>query len=252
MRLFGLIGHPLSHSFSGKYFAEKFEKEGILDCSYENFPIPDIDELKTVLSLPGLQGLNITIPYKEKIIPFLYFKSEIVKKINACNCIKIIDGKLYGFNTDVTGFETSLIRKLNPAIHRHALVLGTGGASNAVKFVLEKLKINYSVVSRKKAVGLLNYEKITPEIIQSNKLIINTTPLGMFPDINDAPPLPYEFLSPDHLLVDLIYNPEKTLFLKKGEEAGAQIQNGLEMLELQAEKSWKIWNSQHESLSGDF
>lgn len=252
MRLFGLIGYPLSHSFSKKYFTEKFEKECIIDCAYENFPIPDIDELKTVLALPGLQGFNVTIPFKEQIIPFLHYKSEIVKKINACNCIKILDGKLYGFNTDVFGFEKTLLKKSDPVIHRHALVLGTGGSSKAVKFVLGKLKISFTEVSRKPAAGCLSYEQVTKEVIQENQLIINTTPLGMFPNVIEAPSLPYNLLTPDHLLVDLIYNPEKTMFLKMGEDSGAQIQNGLEMLVLQAEKSWEIWNHHPEMLTGDF
>jgi shikimate dehydrogenase len=251
MRLFGLIGYPLSHSFSKKYFTEKFEKEGLKDCAYENFPIPNIVELKSILALPGLQGLNVTIPYKEQVIPFLYQSSKVVKKINACNCIKISDGELYGFNTDVAGFENSLTGKLNPAIHQQALILGTGGSSKAVKYVLEKKGIKFTIVSRKPAAGSLSYEQITKEIILKDKLIINTTPLGMFPNVVEAPPLPYQFLTPDHFLFDLIYNPEKTLFLKKGEEQGAQIQNGYEMLVMQAEASWKIWND-GELLTSEF
>ena len=223
-----------------------------MDCVYENFPIPVISELKAVLRMPGLQGFNITIPYKEQVLPYLHYTSEIVKKINACNCIKIIDGKLYGYNTDVYGFENTLIKKSDPAIHHHALVLGTGGASKAVKFVLEKLKITYTEVSRTPAAGSISYEQVTKEVIQQHQLIVNTTPLGMFPDITEVPPLPYQFLTRDHLLIDLIYNPGKTLFLKMGEDADAQIQNGLEMLVLQAEKSWEIWNNQHEFLTGDF
>jgi shikimate dehydrogenase len=252
MSLYGLIGYPLSHSFSKKYFTKKFEEEDLKNCAYENFPIPSINELKEVLALPALQGFNVTIPFKELVIPFLHHSSEIVKKIGACNCIKILEGKLYGFNTDVFGFENSLANKLDPAIHHRALILGTGGSSKAVRFVLEKLKIRFTSVSRKPAAGCLSYEQITKEIIQSNQLIINTTPLGMFPNIVEAPPLPYQFLTPSHYLVDLIYNPEKTLFLKKGEDCGAQIQNGYEMLVLQAEKSWEIWNNPVELLTGNF
>jgi shikimate dehydrogenase len=246
MRLYGLIGFPLSHSFSKKYFTEKFEKEGLKDCSYENFPLADINDLKKVLENPELQGFNVTIPYKEKVISFLNHSSIDVKKIKACNCIKIIEGKLYGYNTDITGFEKSLVKKWNPFIHTHALILGTGGSAKAVKFVLEKKGISYQVVSRKQAAGNLSYDQLTPEIIAKHKLIINTTPLGMFPNIVEAPPVPYHLLSSEHFLFDLIYNPEKTLFLKKGEQQGAIIQNGYEMLVLQAEENWKIWNSASE------
>jgi len=249
MRLFGLIGYPLSHSFSKKYFTEKFERERLENCVYENFPIPVIDDLEKILALSGLEGLNVTIPYKELVIPYLSRSSDIVKKINACNCIKIKDGKLYGYNTDVAGFENSLKDKLNPALHQQALILGTGGSSKAVKYVLEKLKIKFKVVSRKPAAGALSYEQLTKEIIQTHKLIINTTPLGMFPNVVEAPPLPYQFLTPEHFLFDLIYNPEKTLFLKKGGEQGARIQNGYEMLLLQAEENWKIWNKVDSNVS---
>ena len=244
MRLFGLIGYPLSHSFSKKYFTEKFEREGLDNCVYENFPIPDISELKKILALPGLEGINVTIPYKEEVIPYLNQTSDIVKKINACNCIKIKGGKLYGYNTDVAGFETSFKDKLNPSVHQLALILGTGGSSKAVKYALGKMGIEFKIVSRKPAAGAFSYEQVTKEIIQTHKLIINTTPLGMFPNVVEAPPLPYEFLSSEHFLFDLIYNPGKTLFLKKGEERGAKIQNGYEMLVLQAEENWKIWNKE--------
>ena len=244
MKLYGLIGFPLSHSFSKKFFTEKFEKEGLDNYKYENFPLENIEDLEKILSLPGLQGFNITIPYKEKVVPFLNYSSEIVKKINACNCIKISDGKLLGYNSDVFGFEKSLLNKLNRAVHQHALVLGTGGSSKAVKYTLGKMGIDFLSISRKPAAGNLSYEQVTKEIIQTHKLIINTTPLGMFPDVAKAPPLSYEFISQDHLLFDLIYNPEKTLFLKKGEEKGAQVQNGFEMLVLQAEESWRTWNNE--------
>ncbi len=242
MKLYGLIGFPLSHSFSKKFFTEKFEKERLNNCAYENYPLTEIGELKKLLAMPGLQGINITIPYKEQVIPFLHYSSEIVKKINACNCIKIAEGKLYGHNTDIIGFENSLTGKINPAIHQKALVLGTGGSSKAVKYTLTKMGINFLTISRKPSAGSLSYEQVTKEIIHSHKLIINTTPLGMFPNVVEAPPLPYQFITSDHFLYDLIYNPEKTLFLKKGEEQGAQIKNGLEMLVLQAEESWRIWN----------
>lgn len=242
MRLFGLIGFPLSHSFSKKYFTDKFEKEGIHQCVYETFPIPVLNDIHKIISLPGIAGLNVTIPYKEQVISFLHYTSEIVQKINACNCIKIVDGKLYGYNTDVAGFENSFSKKLNTALHKKALILGTGGSAKAVKYVLEKTGIEFISVSRKPAAGNLSYEQVTEEVIRTHQLIINTTPLGLFPNIMEAPAIPYQFLTKDHFLFDLIYNPGKTLFLKNGEEQGALVQNGYEMLVQQAEESWKIWN----------
>lgn len=243
MRLFGLIGYPLSHSFSKKYFTEKFAKEGLTDCMYENFPIPSIDGLKELLSKSNLQGFNITIPYKEQVLSFLHTASDVVKKIRACNCVKISGGKLHGFNTDVTGFEGSLKKKLNPAIHNRALILGDGGSAKAVEYVLANLHIPFKIVSRKPSAKGFSYEQVTPEIIKETTLIINTTPLGMFPNVVEAPPIPYQALTEKHFLFDLIYNPEKTLFLKKGEAQGAAIQNGYEMLVIQAEENWRIWNT---------
>ncbi|MBL7740460.1 MAG: shikimate dehydrogenase [Chitinophagaceae bacterium] len=242
MRLFGLIGYPLTHSFSKKYFSAKFEKEGIGDCRYELFSIASIDQLKEVLSQhPELTGINVTIPYKEQVLSFLDEKDEVVRKIKACNCITITTGKLKGFNTDVTGFERSLKEKLQPH-HQKALVLGTGGASKAVEFVLRKLGILFRNVSRKPSVHNYSYEQLTPALIADHTLIINTTPLGTFPAVNEAPPLPYEALTHQHYLFDLVYNPAKTLFLQKGEEKGAVIKNGYDMLVIQAEESWRIWN----------
>ena len=243
MRLFGLIGYPLAHSFSKKYFTEKFEKERLTDCAYENFPIVSIDKIKSILqNYPQLKGLNVTIPYKEQVIPFLDEVNETVKAIQACNCIKIFNGKLLGHNTDVPAFERSLKRELQ-SHHNKALVLGTGGSAKAVEFVLKKLNIDHRYVSRKASGEKLSYEQLTPSIIEECNLIINTTPLGMFPDIAMAPSIPYEALTSKHFLFDLIYNPEKTLFLQRGEEKGAAIKNGLEMLILQAEESWRILNS---------
>lgn len=252
MRLFGLIGYPLTHSFSKKYFTEKFKKEGWRDCYYENFPIASLVELNKILEQPALEGLNVTIPYKEQIIPYLHRSSALVKKINACNCIKISNGKLLGFNTDVTGFEISIRTKLDPAIQRHALILGTGGSSKAVRYVLNQLGIEYKMVSRKPAAGSFSYEQLTKDIILQHTLIINTTPLGMYPNVVEAPPLPYEFITPQHLLFDLVYNPKKTLFLKKGEDQGARIQNGYEMLMMQAEENWKLWNDDEAALARQF
>lgn len=244
MRQFGLIGYPLSHSFSQKFFTDKFREEHIADCVYENFPLENIDALRAVLeSNPQLAGLNVTIPYKEKVIPYLHHQSDVVKQIGACNCIKIVNGELHGYNTDVTGFENSL-RPLLEAHHRKALVLGTGGAAKAIHFVMEKLGIIFLEVSRNPFSGRqISYEQLTPELLEQHTLIINTTPVGMYPHVNECPPLPYEALTPRHYLFDLVYNPVKTQFLQKGEEQGAVTKNGGDMLVIQAEESWKIWNS---------
>ncbi|MBL7742392.1 MAG: shikimate dehydrogenase [Chitinophagaceae bacterium] len=242
MRLFGLIGYPLTHSFSKRYFSEKFENEGIKDCRYELFPIPSIGELNSILDKhPDLAGINVTIPYKEQVLSFLNEKDDVVQKIKACNCIRINEGKLKGYNTDVTGFERSLKEKLQPNHHK-ALVLGTGGASKAVEFVLQRLGITFRNVSRKPSVHSYSYEQLTPAVIADHTLIVNTTPLGTFPAVNEAPPLPYEALTSRHYLFDLVYNPARTLFLQKGEERGAAIKNGYDMLVIQAEESWRIWN----------
>lgn len=244
MRLFGLIGYPLSHSFSKKYFTEKFEKEGIKDCVYEIFSIPTIDELTNILAgNPALAGINVTIPYKEKVLPFLHESSVVVQKVGACNCIRIIDGKLYGHNTDVIGFEETLAEKLLPH-HTKALVLGSGGASKAVRYVLEKNGIQFLVVSRDGYLpGFITYEEITESLLKEYTLVINTTPLGMQPHTEYCPSIPYFALTSQHYLYDLIYNPAKTLFLQKGEKQGATIQNGAQMLVIQAEESWNIWNA---------
>lgn len=243
MHVFGLIGYPLTHSFSKKYFTEKFEKEGLNNYRYDNFPINTIEGLKEIIrNNPGLNGLNVTIPYKESVISYLAERSDAVKRVGACNCIKILNGKMIGYNTDTIGFKKTLVEKLKPH-HKKALILGTGGAAKAVEFVLEELAIEWKYVSRKPSVQHFSYEQLTPGIIKEYTLIINTTPLGMFPNIIQAPPIPYEALTSRHLLYDLIYNPEKTLFLQMGEKMGADIMNGYKMLLIQAEESWKIWNS---------
>ena len=243
MRLFGLIGYPLTHSFSKDYFAEKFKREAIGDCRYENFQLAKITGLsKIIADHPELEGLNVTIPYKESVLSYLDEKNELVRETGACNCIKLVDRKLIGFNTDVIGFETSLLAKLQPQ-HKSALILGTGGAAKAVEFVLKKNKIHFTYVSRKHLENSITYEQLTPALLQENKLIINTTPVGMYPNVNEVLPLPFEAITPKHFLFDLIYNPAQTPFLKKGEERGAVIQNGYEMLVCQAEQSWKIWNA---------
>ncbi len=243
MRQFGLIGYPLSHSFSKKYFTTKFEKDGYPGCHYENYPITSIDALPALLAdTPQLEGINVTIPYKEKVIPFLSGATAVVADIKACNCIQVKDGQLYGHNTDVTGFELSLKERLG-AHHRQALILGTGGAAKAVEFVLKKLGIQYRYVSRKAGNDSLTYEAVTPELLAAHTLVINTTPLGMYPSTETLPPLPYKALGSQHYLFDLVYNPPSTLFLQLGEAQGAVTKNGQDMLVIQAEESWKIWNS---------
>jgi shikimate dehydrogenase len=242
MKWYGLLGKTLKHSFSKAYFANKFHQLHIVDCRYENFELASIDELPQLLKdHPSILGLNVTIPYKEEVLPFLAEKNDIVKEVGACNCIKISDGKLIGYNTDVTGFEQSLQKYLEPH-HKQALILGTGGAAKAVQYALKRMGISYQLVSRTKTETAIAYDELET-VFKHHQLIINTSPIGMFPKVDEAPAIPYQYITPGHLLFDLIYNPEKTLFLKKGEERGAKIANGAEMLVLQAEESWRIWNS---------
>jgi shikimate dehydrogenase len=242
MRLFGLIGYPLTHSFSKDYFGEKFKRESVKDCRYENFQLADIGELlKIIEDHPDLEGLNVTIPYKESVLRFLDEEGELVRQTGACNCIKIVNGKLIGYNTDVIGFEKSLLAKLETQ-HKTALILGTGGAAKAVEFVLKKNQIPYQYVSRGRSNNNITYAELSPAVLKQNKLIINTTPVGMYPNVDEILPLPFEAITAEHFLFDLVYNPPKTLFLKKGEEQGAIAQNGYDMLVFQAEESWKIWN----------
>jgi shikimate dehydrogenase len=244
MRKYGLIGYPLSHSFSQKYFTDKFQQEGITGCVYENFPLAGIDEFAALIQQnPDLNGLNVTIPYKEKVIPFLTAQSNVVKTIGACNCIRIENGELTGHNTDVVGFEESLRPLLQPH-HKKALVLGTGGAAKAVHYVLNKLGISFYEVSRTPATARqISYQQVDEAVIKEHEVIINTSPLGMYPKVDECPPLPYQALTSKHYLFDLVYNPAKTLFLQKGEEQGAAIKNGHDMLIIQAEESWRIWNA---------
>ncbi len=320
MPLYGLIGNRLSHSFSEGYFAEKFRKEGIEDARYKNFPIKSIDELPGLINQnPQLSGLNVTIPYKEAVIPYLNEMDPDARAIGAVNTIRIernqsaddafyhkndadlrktdhdikerngkktadmneknivdmdwkktieMNGKkaidcdwksthdmkcnktgpeqkdffLTGHNTDLYGFETSLTPLLKP-FHQNALVLGTGGASKAVIYALERMGVEYMLVSRNPSgKQVMAYEQINEEVMKNHQIIVNTSPLGMYPEVDKCPDLPYEYLSEYHILYDLIYNPAETLFLKKGKSKGSLIKNGLEMLELQAEKSWEIWN----------
>jgi shikimate dehydrogenase len=247
MKVFGLIGYPLGHSFSAGYFTKKFEAEAIKNCVYKNFPLDTIDKFPALFNeIPELAGLNVTIPYKEKVIPFLNEIDAEAKEIGAVNTVKITKSekgiKLKGYNTDVYGFENSLKPLLNNN-HKKALILGTGGASKAIKYILKKLKIEFisaSIEDLKE--NEIKYSEITEEIVKERTLIINATPLGTFPNIDVCPEIPYEIISSDHILFDLVYNPETTLFLKKGQEKGAKTKNGLEMLHLQAERAWKIWN----------
>jgi shikimate dehydrogenase len=243
MRLFGLIGYPLAHSFSKKYFTEKFEREEISECRYDLYPLKTIDELSFLLkNNPELEGLNVTIPFKKQVLS-LIDTFHIPAGLDACNCINISNGKLIGYNTDITGFEKS-IQPLLKSYHKKALVLGNGGAAAAVIFVLNKLRISFEIVSRKVHDGsTLTYRDLNKKIIENATLIVNTTPLGTYPAEDTCPDIPYQYISEKHLLFDMVYNPAKTLFLQKGEKRGATIKNGEEMLNLQAEESWRIWNS---------
>ncbi|MEO8711218.1 MAG: shikimate dehydrogenase [Parafilimonas sp.] len=243
MRQYGLIGFSLTHSFSQKYFTEKFLRDNINDAEFLNFSIPQIDDVQKIFDThPQLKGLAVTIPYKKGVIKYLDEANDAVKEISACNCIRIHQNKKEGFNTDVVGFERSFIKKLNPH-HKKALILGTGGAASAVKFVLNKLGIEYILVSRNPSAGIISYTDITAEILNQYNIIINCTPLGTHPDINEAPPLPYYFFNASCYLFDLVYNPPLTKFLQYGNEKGCIIQNGYEMLTIQAEENWKIWNT---------
>ena len=244
MQKYGLIGYPLGHSFSKNYFNQKFESEKI-DATYLNFEIPNIKDLKTVLKdNPELCGLNVTIPYKEQVIPYLDDLDEDARLIGAVNVIKFTKGlfgkKLKGYNSDIIGFKRSIEPLLNET-HRKALILGTGGASKAVFQGLKQSGVGATLVSRKPKEFCITYEEITPKTMEQYTVIVNTTPLGMFPNINACPDIPYDLLTPNHLLYDLLYNPDETLFMKKGKEHGAVVKNGLEMLLLQAFAAWEIW-----------
>jgi shikimate dehydrogenase len=249
MQRFGLIGYPLSHSFSSVYFAKKFTDLDIKDAVYENFAIENIHQFEELLKkYPDLAGLNVTIPYKEQIIPYLHEIDEVAGNVKAVNTIKFIknnNGKtiLKGYNTDIYGFETS-IRPFIQSYHKKALILGTGGASKAIKFILNRLNISYVSASIEELKeDEIRYEDIDKAMMEDRLLIINATPLGTYPKVDTCAPIPYECITPRHVLFDLVYNPEETLFLKKGKERGAKTSNGLKMLHLQAEKAWEIWNS---------
>ena len=244
-KVFGLIGATVSHSFSKSYFDEKFFREGLRDYHYELFPLTNITDIEELLHTKGLSGLNVTIPYKEQVLKYLDEVDGFAKKIGAVNVIKIKDGKLKGYNTDSDAFLETVEKWLPKDKTFKALILGTGGSSKAVQEALKKLKVKYSVVSREAGKGNYVYADLekNPKLITESLLIINTTPLGMSPKTEAMPPIDYERIGPDHYVYDLIYNPARTLFLQKAEMRNATIKNGLEMLHIQAEKSWTIWNN---------
>lgn len=242
--MYGLIGYPLGHSFSADFFNSKFKNEN-LDEVYQLFPLTEISEINRLLALnPGLKGLNVTIPYKEQVLPYLTDISDEAAQIGAVNVIKIFhegdETKLIGYNTDVIGFKESLAPLLT-ANMRRALVLGSGGASHAVRYALEKMGISATTVSRHPCDNKISYSDITPDIMSEHRLIVNTTPLGMWPNVDKCPPIPYSCLSELHLCFDLVYNPHETLFMRKAAENGAKVKNGLEMLHRQALAAWDIW-----------
>lgn len=242
-KVFGLVGKNIAYSFSRKYFTERFEKDNLDQFSYQNFDIADVEQFREIVkNNPDLGGLNVTIPYKESIIPYLDKLSKKAARIGAVNTIRITkSGKLKGYNTDYFAFEASLYPLLQ-SHHKKALILGTGGASKAIAFALEELDILYTFVSREPAGNTIGYDRINSTTFDNYQIVINCTPLGVSPNLDVCPDLPYEYFTPDHIAYDLIYNPEETLFLQKAKAHGAITKNGLEMLVLQAEKSWKIWN----------
>ncbi len=245
MKKFGLLGYPLGHSYSKNFFNEKFRSENI-DAEYVNFELPSIEDLPAaLLDNPDLCGLNVTIPYKQQVIPYLDELNEDAAAIGAVNVIKVVPHKdkfrLIGYNTDVVGFIHSIEPLLKP-MHKKALILGTGGASKAIHYGLEKLGLESKFVSRVARKGIFGYEELTAEIMDEYKVVVNCTPVGMYPNIEQCPNIPYECITPNHLLFDLLYNPNMTLFMKKGAEKGAITKNGLEMWLLQAFATWDVWN----------
>jgi len=248
MRKYGLIGFPLGHSFSCKYFSEKFEREKITGCSYENYPLKSIDELTPLVAeIPELCGLNVTIPYKTTVLQYVNHIDPVVSEIGAANVLKIERSEkgihISGFNSDITGIRDSLVPFIGADLN-NALILGTGGSSRAVLYTLEKLGLHSTVVSRKTGPGLISYKDINETLLERTDLIVNTTPLGMFPDLKTKPELNYDLLNEKHILFDLVYNPEITVFLQMGKERGCRIINGIKMLHSQAERSWEIWNEE--------
>jgi shikimate dehydrogenase len=244
MKVYGLIGYPLEHSFSLNYFTEKFNREDLADCVFRNFPVQNIQELPALVkSTPDLSGVAVTIPYKQSVLPYLDQIDEEAKAAGAVNCICIRNGKLIGYNTDIVGFlrSFSALRKKN---QEKAIILGSGGASLAVRFVLKSLGMEYLMVSRHPQAGeSIGYRQMNAALMASHRVIINCTPAGMFPQTDTFPDIPYDHISSEHYLFDLVYNPTETLFLQKGKERGAFTQNGWDMLRIQAEENWKLWNS---------
>lgn len=242
MKRFGLIGKKLGHSFSAKYFAEKFEREGLLECDYSLYELPEIECVKEFMLMPDLVGFNVTIPYKQQITPYLDALDAQAREVGAVNCVKIErDGRRVGYNTDVDGIRLSLDKLLGGKKVGSALILGTGGAAQAVQYVLCERGIDYKVVSREKDKADLTYDDLTQEVMATHRLIINASPVGMYPACDNAPNIPYAMLSGSHFLFDLVYNPLTTLFMELGAEQGAATLSGIDMLYAQAESAWKIW-----------
>lgn len=247
MKLFGLIGFPLTHSFSKKYFSEKFSREGIADCAYELYPIDRITLLETLLAdHPDISGLNVTIPYKIAVLDYVDELDPAAAYIGAVNTLHISDrqGKRFikGYNTDAYGFEASL-KPLLETNHKQALIFGDGGAAKAVKYVLEQLNISYTSVLRRPQEGCLTYGDLDKSLLSASTILINTTPLGTYPEVEACPEIPYQFITSQHLAYDLVYNPEETAFLQRAKAQGAKTKNGLDMLHLQAERAWTIWTA---------
>ncbi len=243
MRKFGLIGKTLGHSFSQKYYTEKFKREGIDDATFSHFELETIEQVKTLIEQePTLCGFNVTIPYKEQIIPYLDAIDIEAERIGAVNCVRVNNGKLTGYNTDIVGLSNSINKLLNGAQIERAIILGTGGASKTVQYLLGQMGVEFELVSRDPLKSTITYSTISAEDITRAQLIVNATPLGTFPDVESAPSIPYAFVSPSHYLFDLVYNPPLTQFLSYGEQRGAHTLNGEDMLIDQAEKGWEIWN----------
>lgn len=243
MRRFGLIGKKLGHSFSARYFAEKFEREGLQDCDYSLYELPEIECVKEFMLKPNLVGFNVTIPYKQQVIPYLDDLHPQAAEVGAVNCVKILpDGRKIGYNTDVDGVRVSLNKLLGGDKVESALILGTGGAAQAVDYVLRERGIELKIVSRDKSRGDLTYDDLTQDVMSAHRLIINASPVGMFPACDDAPAIPYAMLSGSHYLFDLVYNPLVTRFMELGAAQGAKTLSGIDMLYAQAESAWRIWN----------
>lgn len=244
MEKFGLVGYPLGHSFSKKFFSQKFKDLGLTNHKYDLLELENLKEFPSLWNNPDLRGVNVTVPHKENVMGFLDLLDASAQKVEAVNVVKREMGKLKGYNTDYLSFKETLAKWL-PHTHLEAIVLGSGGSSKAVQVALDELDIEFQVVSRKKTSGDMTYVDLqkSPEVISAHKLIVNTTPLGTYPDVDEKPDIPYAGIGSEHFLYDLVYNPETTAFMTAGQQHGASTKNGLEMLRLQAEKSWAIWNS---------